>query len=504
MKNLFKLPVLVLGLILLLAGTTKKAAAQDYDVSLQTFYDELSPYGTWIQDREYGYVWRPDVDQRDFRPYYTDGRWVMTEYGNTWVSDYDWGWAPFHYGRWVNNRYNEWVWIPDTVWGPAWVSWRSGGGYYGWAPLGPGININVNIGGGGYYDIPHSWWVFVPQRNIYYDRFPRYRGYGNVNIFQQTTIINYTGQRNRHTYYTGPRRDDIRRATNRDVPVYNVNRSNRAGRSTISNNTVNIYNPRSNRNTDNNSGRTPAPRTVVPESTYSKNRTPVNRGTTANTRSNTDNRANRTSVERGATRTETSASPRTERTRQQTPQGQQRTNDQQGNVPTRTQRTQRADQTQVQQQERQHQATTQAQAERSQRVQQSQAQQQERGRQQQVQAEQQAQERGRQQQAQQQQAQERSRQQQVQQQQAQERGRQQQAQQQQQAQERSRQQQAQQQQQAQERSRQQQAQQQQQQQERGRQQQQSAPRPQVQQQNNESRGGGEATGGSRSSRSNRG
>jgi DNA segregation ATPase FtsK/SpoIIIE-like protein len=461
MKNLFKLPVLVLGLILLLAGTTQKAVAQDYDVSLQTFYDELSPYGTWIQDREYGYVWRPDVDQRDFRPYYTDGRWVMTEYGNTWVSDYDWGWAPFHYGRWVNNRYNEWVWIPDTVWGPAWVSWRSGGGYYGWAPLGPGININVNFGGGGgYYDIPHSWWVFVPQRNIYYDRFPRYRGYGNVNIYQRTTIINYVGQRNNHNYYTGPRRDDIRRATNRDVPVYNVNRSNRAGRSTISNNTVNIYNPRSSRGTDNNSGRTPAPRTVVPESTYSNNRTPVNRGGNANTRNNTESRANRTSVERGTTRTETTAAQRAERTRQQTGQAQPNRNTE-SNVPTRTQRTQRAEQSQVQQQERerQQQSTTQAQAERSQRVRQAQAQQQERGRQEQVQ---------------------------------------------QQAQERSRQQQAQAQQQAQERSRQQQAQQQQQQQERSRQQQQSAPRPQVQQQNNESRGGGEATGGSRSSRSNRG
>ncbi len=22
---------------------------------------------------------------------------------------------------------------------------RSGGGYYGWAPMGPGINININI-----------------------------------------------------------------------------------------------------------------------------------------------------------------------------------------------------------------------------------------------------------------------------------------------------------------------------------------------------------------------
>ncbi|WP_432708029.1 DUF6600 domain-containing protein [Pedobacter sp.] len=431
MKNLFKLPVLVLGLILLLAGTTQKATAQDYDVSLQTFYDELSPYGTWIQDREYGYVWRPDVDQRDFRPYYTDGRWVMTEYGNTWVSDYDWGWAPFHYGRWVNNRYNEWVWIPDTVWGPAWVTWRSGGGYFGWAPLGPGININVNIGGGGYYDIPHSWWVFVPQRNIYYDRFPRYRGYGNVNIFQQTTIINYVGQRNKHTYFTGPRRDDIRRATNRDVTVYNVNRSNRAGRSTISNNTVNIYNPRSNRNSDNNSNRTPAPRTVVPESTYSNNRNVVNRDGKANTRNNAESRSSRTAVERGTTRTETSATPRAERSRERVLQGEQRTMEQQGNVPARTQRTQRAEQLQGQERERQQQAATRAQAERSQRVQEMQAQQQERSRQQQVQQQQQAQERSRQQQ-------------------------------------------------------------------------QSAPRPQVQQQNNESRGGGEASGGSRSSRSNRG
>lgn len=116
MKNMIKLPAIVLGLMLLLTGTTQKAMAQQEDVSLQSFYDELSPYGTWIQDPQYGYVWRPDVDQEDFRPYYSNGRWAMTEYGNTWVSNYDWGWAPFHYGRWIYNRYNQWVWIPDTVW----------------------------------------------------------------------------------------------------------------------------------------------------------------------------------------------------------------------------------------------------------------------------------------------------------------------------------------------------------------------------------------------------
>lgn len=241
MKNLIKLPAIVLGLMLLMTGTTQRVMAQDDDISLQSFYDELSPYGTWIQDPQYGYVWRPDVEQDDFRPYYSNGRWAMTEYGNTWVSNYDWGWAPFHYGRWVYNRYRQWIWIPDTVWGPAWVSWRSGGGYYGWAPMGPSLNININFG------IPDNWWVFIPQRNIYYDSFPRYYSRRNVTIIHNTTIINNTYERNRRTYYTGPRADDIRRATRRDVTVYNVNRTSRSGRSEIRGNELNIYNPRSSR-----------------------------------------------------------------------------------------------------------------------------------------------------------------------------------------------------------------------------------------------------------------
>jgi hypothetical protein len=241
MKNLIKLPAIVLGLMLLMTGTAQRVMAQDDDISLQSFYDELSPYGTWIQDPQYGYVWRPDVEQDDFRPYYSNGRWAMTEYGNTWVSNYDWGWAPFHYGRWVYNRYRQWIWIPDTVWGPAWVSWRSGGGYYGWAPMGPSINININFG------IPDNWWVFIPQRNIYYDSFPRYYSRRNVTIIHNTTIINNTYERNRRTYYTGPRVDDVRRATRGDVQIYNVNRTSRSGRTELRGNDLNIYNPRSSR-----------------------------------------------------------------------------------------------------------------------------------------------------------------------------------------------------------------------------------------------------------------
>ncbi|MGN8059663.1 DUF6600 domain-containing protein [Pedobacter sp. 22163] len=266
MKTL-KSTALVLGLFALLAGTTTLVRAQDYqndyqddgystgNVSLQTFYDELSPYGTWIQDPQYGYVWRPDVDQSEFRPYYTNGRWAMTEYGNTWVSNYDWGWAPFHYGRWVINSYRQWIWLPDTNWGPAWVDWRSGDGYYGWAPMAPSISINLSFGRR--YSVPEFCWNFIPQRNIYINTFPRY-DYGRNNVYiRNTTIINNTYVYNRRTYYGGPRVEDIRRATNRDVTVYRYAQSSRPGASRVGGREVSIYRPRPERNADN---RSAAPR----------------------------------------------------------------------------------------------------------------------------------------------------------------------------------------------------------------------------------------------------
>lgn len=249
MKTLIKFPAMMLGLLLLLTGTTQIAKAQYDDVSLQTFYDELSPYGTWINDPEYGYVWRPDVDQSDFRPYYSNGRWAMTEYGNTWVSNYDWGWAPFHYGRWMYNRYNNWVWLPDTTWGPAWVDWRSGGGNYGWAPMGPSVNININIGRR--YITPDFCWNFIPVGHIYYNSYPRYYSGRNRVYIQNTVIINNTYVRNNRTYYTGPRVDDVRRATNQNVTVYNVSRTTRNGGNRIDNNTLNVYAPRPTRGSDN-------------------------------------------------------------------------------------------------------------------------------------------------------------------------------------------------------------------------------------------------------------
>lgn len=222
----------------LLASTPSKAE-EYYGVSFQVFYDELMPYGDWVRDARYGFIWLPAVGP-DFHPYGTNGHWAMTEFGNTWVSYYDWGWAPFHYGRWYyDDFYQSWAWIPGYEWGPAWVSWRTGGGYYGWAPLGPRISISVRIG------IPSFHWVFLPQRRIY-DRYA-WRYYAphrtKIKIINRTTVINNTVVYNNNTYVAGPSSREIRRVTGRNVPVYRVENSARPGRVAVSNNRVSMYRP---------------------------------------------------------------------------------------------------------------------------------------------------------------------------------------------------------------------------------------------------------------------
>ena len=54
-------------------------------VSFQLVYDELSKHGVWLQDKGLGYVWLP-FENGNFRPYYTNGYWAMTEYGQSWIS----------------------------------------------------------------------------------------------------------------------------------------------------------------------------------------------------------------------------------------------------------------------------------------------------------------------------------------------------------------------------------------------------------------------------------
>lgn len=112
------------------------------------FYDTLAPHGEWVDQDDHGQVWRPRVAAGDpsWRPYCHGGHWVSTASGWHWQSDYSWGWGPFHYGRWYCCPRLGWVWVPGTVWAPAWVHWRSSSEHFGWAPLPPGAGYALGIG----------------------------------------------------------------------------------------------------------------------------------------------------------------------------------------------------------------------------------------------------------------------------------------------------------------------------------------------------------------------
>ena len=128
-------------------ATAVTAPTQQAPVTVNYFYDTLSPYGSWVET-EYGRCWRPAVvvSNPGWRPYCDRGHWIYTDCGWYWVSDYSWGWATFHYGRWCSDIRYGWVWVPDTCWGPSWVSWRYTSDHCGWAPLPPAAHFRAGVG----------------------------------------------------------------------------------------------------------------------------------------------------------------------------------------------------------------------------------------------------------------------------------------------------------------------------------------------------------------------
>lgn len=207
-------------------------------ISFNVFYNELRPYGRWINNRNYGSIWVPNVG-RNFHPYATNGYWVMTDMGNTWVSNFSWGWAPFHYGRWYYDDYYGWAWVPGYEWAPAWVTWRSGGGYYGWAPLAPGVNIHLHV------NIPTRYWTFLPSRYMYNNNMYRHYNRYSTTVYNRTTVINNTYIYNDNHYYSGPSAREYERETGRKTTVRRLeSNNNRSGRATsVSNNSVSVYRP---------------------------------------------------------------------------------------------------------------------------------------------------------------------------------------------------------------------------------------------------------------------
>jgi hypothetical protein len=243
--------ILMFALVAIFSADAKRYRPAYVSITIQSFYDELAPFGDWIYTPEYGYVWRPYFDRPEaFRPYSSNGDWVYTEYGWTWVSDYRWGWAPFHYGRWYFDDYMGWMWIPGYEWAPAWVTWGSYNDYYGWAPLGPDINVNVNFN----WFAPDPWWTFVPCRHFFSNNWRNYIYDRPVHITNITNITNiYVGnnERGQNQWFRGPRVNDVERYTRKRVRTMGIVESERPDNSRIENGRVNIYSPRVEQGRDN-------------------------------------------------------------------------------------------------------------------------------------------------------------------------------------------------------------------------------------------------------------
>ena len=169
--------------------TVERPVAVRYVSPEMTGAEDLDRYGAWEQTPEYGPIWTPRTVPAGWAPY-NAGHWAWVRpWGWTWVDEAPWGFAPFHYGRWVYHR-DVWCWAPGTyvarpIYAPALVAWMGG----------PRVSVSINIGGGG---PPVGWFPLAP-REVYvpsYRTSSRYVREINIthvtNVTNITTIVNNT------------------------------------------------------------------------------------------------------------------------------------------------------------------------------------------------------------------------------------------------------------------------------------------------------------------------
>ena len=209
------------------SAATEAPPADDQNISF--FYQALSPYGTWL-NIDGNWCWQPNATtvSPDWEPYCRHGHWVYSDWGWCWQSDYSWGWAAFHYGRWFRNDTYGWCWQPDNVWGPAWVIWRQGDDYCGWAPMPPHCTVagdgyyynNVRVGDDFDFHLGARDFFFLPTRN-FGDPHPWVHVAPQVRaevLFRQTNIDRKAyGVQDNHFFNRGPAVEVIARASNRRI-----------------------------------------------------------------------------------------------------------------------------------------------------------------------------------------------------------------------------------------------------------------------------------------------
>ncbi|HET6719404.1 MAG TPA: DUF6600 domain-containing protein, partial [Rhodocyclaceae bacterium] len=114
--------------------------------------EALDSHGDWRVEARYGALWVPYGVYANWAPY-SDGHWIWDPfYGWTWIDNAPWGWAPFHYGRWIYLD-GYWAWAPGpvvtrSVYAPALVAFFNPPG---------GVSVSVSIGLPGVSWVALSW-----------------------------------------------------------------------------------------------------------------------------------------------------------------------------------------------------------------------------------------------------------------------------------------------------------------------------------------------------------
>jgi len=220
------------------ASTTEPSYVENPPAQVNYFYQNLAPYGSWIYLEGRGWCWQPDVvaTNPNWQPYLDNGRWLNTDDGWYWQSDYSWGWAPFHYGRWWNAPCG-WVWFPDTIWAPSWVVWRQFDPFCGWAPLPPFpfpafFTPGFHFGFGFDFALGADAFFFVRFNDFFRHDLFRHRLHRDEvnNFFGRTTAVNnFERRRDRDDVVRnrGISPEHFSRATGRTIPTVHV--SDRSG-----------------------------------------------------------------------------------------------------------------------------------------------------------------------------------------------------------------------------------------------------------------------------------
>lgn len=262
------------------------------NVDYKTFYDDLNPYGQWIEvnlskniggseqkiekdplsdalrslfgikdaKADFGfawslfYVWRPSpnlaisVSAGDPYPVYTpyrNGRWVYSDYGWYFRAATPYEELTHHYGRWVFVVSYGWIWVPGRVWAPAWVSWEEDDDYIAWIPSSPDVYVVSQ-----YYGLPYRMepQYFVCERRHFLEpEIYKFSGtYKNIEFekrfhnMKNDGVVTYAG---RYDLNRGPDANRLERELRKPIRPVNINTVSRKDKVKYGEKNFSVYAP---------------------------------------------------------------------------------------------------------------------------------------------------------------------------------------------------------------------------------------------------------------------